>query len=207
MSRDNFTAHLVTLDKIAFSAKNATRKRNVSKVTRGNDVARCRGDDATSWRQHRDDATHRGVGDRRFRPSSVLISPQISFRRIIALLPFTASEIRGEKHAFTGVGSPKTAEQSEGPSSGTAMCRNTHRWTHREHGYGRTVGTDNTIDLRRLTALCCSSDSVVVASCANRSSLFHLPFRIDAEFNFHPFMLGNELFRAFTNKSDYASPR
>lgn len=137
----------------------------------------------------------------------LLISPQISLRRVIARLPFAASEIRGEKHAFTGVGSPKAAEQCGGPSGGTAMCRNTHRWTHREHGYGRTVGTDNTIDLRRLTALCCSSDSVVVASCAGRLPLFRLPSRIRPAFDLHPLMLGNQLFRAFTNKSGYASPR
>lgn len=115
----------------------------------------------TSWRQHRDDASsRRGVGEfvPLFRRSNALIGPKIALPRIIARFPFAGREIRRKTHAFTGVGSPKAAEQCGGPSGGTAMCRNTHRWRHREHGYGRTVGTDNTIDLRRLTALCCSSD-------------------------------------------------
>lgn len=43
-----------------------------------------------------------------------------------------------------------------------------------EDGYGRTVGTDNTIDLRRLTPLCCSSGRVAPASCAGT----RLPFSI-----------------------------
>lgn len=126
-----------------------------------------------------------------FVDETFLIGAKIAFPHTIARSPFTACEIRRKKHAFTGVGSPKAAEQYGSLSSGTAMCRNTHRWTHREHGYGRTVGTDNTIDLRRLTALCCSSDSVVVASCANRSSLFRLPSRIRRALNLHLSTLRN----------------
>lgn len=149
-----------------------------AEATRGNDVARRRGDDATSWRQHRDDAARRG-SDWLTIAVSVRRASEFRLKSLSDVLT-RVSRSRRAKSAVKSMHLPVSGRQKPRSSvearRAARPCAETHIGGRiASYGYGRTVGTDNTIDLRRLTALCCSSDSVVVASCAGRSPLFRLP--------------------------------